>query len=82
LGSKRSRASFNFIICDCFAYTAFIIGDTFSEKSKTICFVTNKGHVRYLTFDKEGVLYEMMKAKCSNRLDEETFKTNYPKIKI
>ena len=53
-----------------------------SEKHKMICFVTNKLHTRYLTFDKEGLLYKTMLEKCSNRLDEETFKNKYPEIKL
>lgn len=53
-----------------------------SEKSKTICFVTDKQHVRYLSFDKEGVLYQVMLAKCTNRMDKETFFEKHPNIKI
>lgn len=53
-----------------------------SEKKKVICFFTNKGHVRYLTFDKEGKIYKAMIAGAKNRMSTEEFKENYPKIKL
>ena len=31
-----------------------------SEKKRVLCFYTNKGHVRYLPFDKNGEIYKVM----------------------
>ena len=31
-----------------------------SEKKKVLCFYTNKGHTRYLPFDKKGEIYKAM----------------------
>ena len=33
------------------------IDDEQTKKRKVLCFVTNKGHVRYLPFDKDGQIY-------------------------
>ena len=53
-----------------------------TEKRRVLCFATNKGHARYLPFDKEGKIYEAFKNKCHNLLSEEDFKTKYPNIKL
>ena len=53
-----------------------------SEKKKTLCFYTNKGHVRYLPFDKDGKIYEAMCNKCHNLLSEEEFRSQYPNVKL
>lgn len=53
-----------------------------SERKKMIHFFTKQGHVRYLTFDREGILYKTMIANCKNRIDKEEFQTKYPKVKI
>ena len=53
-----------------------------SEKKRVLCFYTNKGHVRYLPFDKDGKIYETMCNKCHNLLSEEEFKTQYPNVKL
>ena len=53
-----------------------------TEKRKVLCFATNKGHARYLPFDKEGKIYEAFKNKCHNLLSEEDFKIKYPNIKL
>ena len=53
-----------------------------SEKRKVLCFFTNKGHTRYLPFDKDGEIYKAMLKKCHNLLDEETFERQYPNIKL
>ena len=53
-----------------------------SEKKRVLCFYTNKGHVRYLPFDKEGKIYETMCNKCHNLLSDEEFHTQYPNVKI
>lgn len=53
-----------------------------SEKKKTICFYTNKGHARYLQFDKDNVLYKAMLAGSKNRLTDEEFKERYPNVKL
>lgn len=52
-----------------------------SQKS-TIGFYTNKGHVRYLTPDKEDVLFKTLLEKCHHLLSEEEFKNKYPNINL
>ena len=42
-----------------------------SEKKRVLCFYTNKGHVRYLPFDKDGKIYEAMCNKCHNLLSDD-----------
>ena len=53
-----------------------------SEKKRVLCFYTNKGHVRYLPFDKNGEIYKAMIKKCHNLLDDEQFKAKYPNAKL
>jgi len=53
-----------------------------SEKKKTVCFFTNKGHTRYLPFDKDGKIYKEMVKKCHNVISEEEFKSRYPQVKL
>ena len=53
-----------------------------SEKRRVLCFYTNKGHVRYLPFDKNGKIYEAMCEKCHNLLSDEEFHSKYPNAKI
>ena len=58
------------------------IDERLSEKRKTIHFYTNKGHTRYLVFDRKGLLYKTMLQNCKNRISEEEFKRNYPNVKF
>ena len=53
-----------------------------SEKKKVVCFYTNKGHCRYITFDRKGLLYKTMLANCKNRISKEEFQINYPNVKL
>ena len=53
-----------------------------SEKKRVLCFYTNKGHVRYLPFDKNGEIYKTMLKRCHNLLDDEQFKVKYPNVKL
>ena len=53
-----------------------------SEKRRVLCFATNKGHARYLPFDKEGRIYQTFQNKCHNLLSEEEFRIKYPNIKL
>ena len=53
-----------------------------SEKRRVVCFFTNRGHSRYLPFDKEGKIYQTMCNKCHNLLSEEEFKEHYPQVKL
>ena len=53
-----------------------------SEKKRVLCFYTNKGHVRYLPFDKNGEIYKVMIKKCHNLLDDEQFRAKYPNVKL
>lgn len=52
------------------------------EKSRTVAFFTRQGHSRYLMGDKGDILFKAMIANATNRLDEETFKAKYPKVKL
>ena len=53
-----------------------------SEKRRVLTFYTNKGHSRYLPFDKDGKIYSTMVNKCHNLLSEEEFHTKYPNVKL
>ena len=53
-----------------------------SKKSKILSFVTKYGHVKYLTFDKEGKIFEAVMAKCKNLISLEEVKGKFPGIKI
>ena len=53
-----------------------------SKKSKILSFVTKYGHVKYLTFDKEGKIFEAAMAKCKNLISLEEVKGKFPGIKI
>ena len=53
-----------------------------SERKRVLTFCTNKGHARYLPFDKEGKIYKTMINKCHNLLSEEEFKEQFPNVKL
>ena len=53
-----------------------------TEKKRVLCFATNKGHVRYLPFDKHGEIYTTFLKKCHNLLEKEEFQRRYPNIKL
>ena len=53
-----------------------------SEKKRTLVFYTNKGHVRYLAFDRNGEIYQALLKKCNNLLSKEEFKKRYPNVKM
>ena len=58
------------------------IDEEASQRKKTVIFCTNKGHVRYLPFDKDGKIYDIMVSKCKNRLELDAFRIKYPNVKI
>ena len=53
-----------------------------SERRRILCFYTNKGHTRYLPFDKNGEIYKAMLKRCHNLLEKEAFEEQYPNVKI
>lgn len=53
-----------------------------SKKDKILCFVTNRGIVKYLTFDKDGKIFEAFLNKCKNLLTLQEVKAKFPGIKI
>ena len=53
-----------------------------SEKKRVLAFYTNKGHTRYLPFDKDGKIYTAFCNKCHNLLSEEEFRLKYPNVKL
>ena len=58
------------------------IDEAQTEKRRVLCFATNKGHARYLPFDKDGEIYKAFKNKCHNLLSQEEFRIRYPNIKL
>lgn len=58
------------------------IDEKYSEKHKMILFVTNRGDIRYMTFDRKGIVYKTMLDKCTNLIDEDSVKIRFPNIKI
>ena len=58
------------------------IDEKLSEKKKVVHFYTNKGHTRYLVFDRQGLLYKTMLHNCKNRISEEEFHQTYPNVKF
>lgn len=57
------------------------IDHNYAKKHKVIQFVTQRGDIRYITFDSKGLIYETMCKKCKNLLDYETLKENYPNLR-
>ena len=53
-----------------------------SQKSKILSFVTKYGHVKYLTFDKEGKIFEAAMSKCKNLISLQEVRAKFPGIKI
>ena len=53
-----------------------------SKKNKILSFVTKYGHVKYLTFDKEGKIFEAAMNKCKNLISLEEVRGKFPGIKI
>lgn len=53
-----------------------------SIKKKTIHFYTRQGHARYLSFDRQGIIYKTMLEKCTNRLSKEEFEKGYPDVRL
>ena len=58
------------------------IDKDYSEKKKTILFATKYGHVRFVTFDQNGVLYNTMIEQCQNLMSKEEAKAKNPSLKI
>lgn len=58
------------------------IDEEYSKRKRCICFVTNKGHVRYLNFDKEGIIYDTMINNAKNLISKDEVKEKFPKIKF
>ena len=58
------------------------IDDEQSLKSRVLTFVTKEGRVKYLNFDKEGMIYKVMKSKCQNLITFDELKKKFPNIKV
>lgn len=58
------------------------IDKDYSEKKKTILFATKYGHIRFVTFDQNGVLYYTMIEQCENLMSREEALVKYPSLKI
>ena len=67
----------------CYNYADVVyIDEAQSEKRRVLCFFTNKGHTRYLPFDKDGLIYKEMRKKCKNLISKEEFERSFPDIKL
>ena len=53
-----------------------------SKRSKILSFVTVHGHVKYLTFDKDGKIFEAAMNKCKNLISLEEVRAKFLGIKI
>ena len=53
-----------------------------SKKSHILSFVTKYGHVKYLTFDKEGKIFDAVMSKCKNLISLQEVRVKFPGIKI
>ena len=53
-----------------------------SAKKKTLIFFTNKGHSRYLPFDRDQEIFKVMQKRCHNLLSKEQFEARYPNVKL
>ena len=53
-----------------------------SERRRVLCFFTNKGHTRYLPYDKDGEIYKAMTKRCRNTISKDEFETKYPNVKL
>lgn len=53
-----------------------------SERKRTVVFVTNLGHVRYLPFDKNGKIYDSFLNKCHNLVELDELQSRFPKVKL
>lgn len=62
-------------------YDIIYIDQEKSEKKRMIYFFTRQGHTRYLTFDKEGLLYKVMLEKCP-LMSKEDFEAKYPGVRF
>ena len=49
---------------------------------KTLSFCTKEGVTRYLPFDKEGKILDVMLSKCKNLLDLDEFRRRFTNAKI
>lgn len=58
------------------------IDEAKSRKNKTITFITSRGDVKYLSFDKKGLLLDYMLKNCKNLMSLEEVKNKFPTIKI
>lgn len=53
-----------------------------SKKSRILSFVTKYGHVKYLTFDKEGKIFDAAMNRCKNLISLQEVQGKFPGIKI
>lgn len=58
------------------------IDEELSKKKKMICFYTRFNHKRFVTFDKNNVVFPAMLKYCKNRMSKEEFEINYPNVKF
>lgn len=57
------------------------IDEKYSKKRKVIRFATNKGDIRYITFDKQNQLFPTFLKKCKNLLSYDQLMERFPSLK-
>lgn len=60
----------------------FYIDEQYSIKTKTLTFVTKHGHVKYLTFDKDGTIFSKVMKGCKNLKSRQEILALFPSIKL
>ena len=58
------------------------VDEEYSKKHKTLCFYLDNGAVRYLVFDKKGLILEHVLAKANNRIGREEFQARFPNTRL
>jgi|GEM_PF-3943155 len=58
------------------------IDEIWSEKHKRIYLLTNEGIERFFSFDKEVVLYRLLKQNCKNLISPQEALFRFPRLKI
>jgi hypothetical protein len=58
------------------------VDEAYSIKHKTLCFYTNTGVVRYLPYDRQGLIFEHVMKMANNLLSREEYKARFPNTRL
>ncbi len=58
------------------------VDEEYSQKHKTLCFYLDSGAVRYLIYDKKGLIYDHVMEKAINRISREEFQARFPNTRL